>query len=60
MKLTLDIYTVPQSFDAEDEIENALQDEGLFYDFAHAVAMEIQRMMRWRDIRVIVKRGKEA
>jgi len=60
MKLVLNIYTQPQSFDAEDEIENALQEDGLFSDFAHAVALEIQRIMRWRDIRVVVRRGKEA
>ena len=56
MRLTVDISTTPQSFDAEDGIENALQDDGLFGDLASAMEQEIQKIMLWRDIRVVVER----
>jgi len=56
MRLTVDISTTPQSFDAEDGIENALQDDGLFGDLASAMEQEIQKIMQWRDIRVVVER----
>jgi len=59
MKITFEIYTRPQSFDADDEIENALEDEGLFGDLAYAMEREIQKLMHWRDIYVVVHRSKK-
>lgn len=57
MRLTLEIHAIPDSFDAEDEIQNALEDEGLFADLAHDIAWSIQGIMHWRDIRVEVRRA---
>ena len=55
MKLYLEITTAPSSFDAEDEIENALMDGGLKGDLESAIEQEIQQLMRWTDIHVSVE-----
>ena len=57
MKLTLNIETRPQSFDAEDAMENALQDRGLRLDLERAIERELENIMGWRDISVRVSIG---
>ena len=44
MKLTFEIYTEPHSFDAEDEIMNLLQDDGMMQSLATSVAVAIDRL----------------
>lgn len=56
MILRLRIETCPQSFDAEDAIENALQDRGLESDLEYEIGRAIQEMMGWRDLDVNVTR----
>lgn len=56
MKIVLTVETVPHSFDIEDEISNALQDNRLREDLEVAVENAIEEIMRWKgDIRASVK-----
>ena len=55
MKVKLTIETIPHSLDAEDEIGNALQDDGLRQDLESAIEREIEAIMGWRDLQVKVR-----
>lgn len=56
MRITFTVHTDPQSFEAEDAIENALEDPGLTGDLERSIESDIEGIMGWRDIRVIVER----
>jgi len=55
MTVELEIETKPDSFDAEDDISNALQDDGLRRDVERAIEREIEAIMQWRDVRVTAR-----
>jgi hypothetical protein len=55
MKLEFEIHTSPESFEAEDGIINALNDDGLRSDVETVLALELQQIMWWKDIQVITR-----
>ena len=55
MKIKLTIETQPHCFEAEDEIGNILQDDGIREDLGLAIGQEIEAIMGWRDLRVKVE-----
>jgi len=55
MTIELEIETKPDSFDAEADISNALQDGRLRRDVERAIEREIEAIMHWRDMRVTAR-----
>jgi len=55
MKISMTVCTQPESFEAEDEISNALQDDGLRRDLESAIEREIEAIMGWRDLEVHIE-----
>ena len=55
MKIIITLRTQPESFEAEDEISNALQDDGLRRDLESSIEREIEAIMGWRDLEVHVE-----
>lgn len=54
MKITFEINTEPQSFDAEDEIMNLLQDEGMMNTLEGQIASVIDRLYGMGFPRIMV------
>ena len=55
MKLTFEIYTDPHSFDAEDELHNLLQSEGIMNELENNIASAIDRIYGLGDLRIMVR-----
>lgn len=58
MKLTFEIYTEPQSFDAEDELHNLLQSEGIMNELENEIANQLNWLYEPGDPHFIVRNVK--
>ena len=54
MRLTFEIYTDPHSFDAEDQLHNLLQSEGIMNELENKIARAIDRLYGLGDLRTMV------